>query len=137
MSERKNSYAAPALIRSELGNGYLSWMTRNLESGAQELESDYVTVVDRDRKFVEVSDNFCLLVGYEREELLGRRYDDLTAPNTVDIQKVFDLFTRLGNMHGLWMLVSRGGTRILVRYESRLRPNSLIEGHMELVGAGY
>jgi PAS domain S-box-containing protein len=137
MSERKKPHTATALIRSELGNEYLSWITRNLESGDQEPESDYVTVVDHDRKFVEVSDNFCLLVGYEREELLGRRYDDLTAPNTNDIQKVFDLSTKLGIMHGLWMLVSRGGTHILVRYESRLRPDSLIEGHMELVGAGY
>jgi PAS domain S-box-containing protein len=53
-------------------------------------------VVDNDRKFVEVSDDFCQLVGYEREELLGRPYDELTAPNSIDIQKVFRLFARLG-----------------------------------------
>jgi PAS domain S-box-containing protein len=139
-------YLSPSLIRRDVGREYLKWMKEGLESNGQELpgvspkhsrESDYVTVVDKDRKFVEVSDNFCLLVGYEREELLGKRYDELTAPNSIDIQKVYRLFERLGNMHGLWMLVSRGGTRILVRYESWLRPDSLIEGHMELVGAGY
>jgi len=37
----------------------------------------------------------------------------------------------------MWMLVTREGTRILVRYESWLRPDSYIEGHMEVVGAGY
>jgi PAS domain S-box-containing protein len=94
-------------------------------------------VVDNDRNFVEVSDDFCQLVGYEREELLGRPYDELTAPNSIDIQKVFRLFARLGYKHGLWMLVSRGGMRIVVRYESWLRRDSLIEGHMELLGAGY
>jgi hypothetical protein len=40
-------------------------------------------------------------------------------------------------MHGLWLLVSREGTRILVRYEARLRPDSYIEGHMEVVDTGY
>jgi PAS domain S-box-containing protein len=145
MLERK-PYSAPSAVQHEFGSEYLEGIAKSLESRGQELGSapsqrkvdcDYVTVVDNDRKFVEVSDSFCQLVGYEREELLGRRYDELTAPNTNDIEKVFFLFGRLGYMHGLWMLVSRGGTRILVRYEAWLRPDSLIEGHMELVGAGY
>ena len=101
------------------------------------MEPQYITVVDRDRKYVEVSDSFCQLVGYQREELVGMRYDDLTAPNTNDIPTVFGLFQKLGYMHGLWLLVSREGTRILVRYEAWLRPDSYIEGHMEVVGAGY
>jgi len=50
---------------------------------------------------------------------------------------VFRLFTETGYMHGLWLLASRQGTRVLVRYESWIRPDSYIEGHMELVGAGY
>jgi len=102
-----------------------------------EVEPHYVTVVDRDRKYVEVSDSFCQLVGYQREELVGKQYDDLTAPNTNDIPTVFRLFQKAGYMHGMWMLVSREGTRILVRYEAWLRPDSYIEGHMEVVGAGY
>jgi hypothetical protein len=40
-------------------------------------------------------------------------------------------------MHGLWMFVSREGKRILVRYESWLRPDEKIEGHMELVEEGF
>jgi len=102
-----------------------------------EVEPHYVTVVDRDRKYVEVSDSFCQLVGYQREELVGKQYDDLTAPNANDIPTVFRFFQKAGYMHGMWMLVSREGTRILVRYEAWLRPDSYIEGHMEVVGAGY
>jgi PAS domain S-box-containing protein len=94
-------------------------------------------VVDSQRKFVEVSDSFCQLLGYRREELIGKPYDEVTAPNTNDIPTVFRLFMKQGYMHGLWMLASRRGTRILVRYESWLRPDSCIEGHMEIVGAGY
>jgi len=97
------------------------------------VRGDYTTVVDGDRRYVEVSDSFCELVGYRREELIGKRFDDLTAPGTNDIPNVFQLFVSLGYMHGLWMLVNRTGTRILVRYEAWVRPDCYIQGKMELV----
>jgi PAS domain S-box-containing protein len=100
--------------------------------GAQ-VKPDYTTVVDINRKYVEVSDSFCELVGYSREELIGRKYDELTAPGTNNIPVVFELFARTGYMHGLWMLVNRAGTHILVRYEALLRPDRKIQGIMELV----
>jgi PAS domain S-box-containing protein len=102
-----------------------------------EVKPEFITVIDSDRKFVQVSESFCRLLGYQPEELIGKPYDDVTAPNTNDIPTVYRLFTELGYMHGLWMLTSRRGTRVLVRYESWIRPDSYIEGHMELVGAGY
>jgi PAS domain S-box-containing protein len=94
---------------------------------------DYTTVVDGDRKFVEVSDSFCHLMGYRREELIGIRYDDLTALGTSDIPTVFRLFASLGYMHGLWMLVARTGATIIVRYEAWVRSDCYIESKMELV----
>jgi PAS domain S-box-containing protein len=96
-------------------------------------DSQYKTVVNLDRRYVDVSDGFCDLVGYKREELIGKQYDDLTAPKTNDIPTVFKLFTKSGYMHGLWMLVNRQGENILVRYESWIRADSLIEGRMEAV----
>jgi PAS domain S-box-containing protein len=96
---------------------------------------EYRTVIDMDRRYVYVSDDFCKLVGYTREELMGTRYDDLTAPDTNDLRTVFNLFCQLEYMHGLWMLLARSGARILVRYESWLRPDRLIEAHMQLVTA--
>jgi hypothetical protein len=75
-------------------------------------------------------------VGYRREELIGKQYDDLTAPGTNDIPTVFRLSVSLGYMHGLWMLVNRTGTTILVRYESWVRRDCYIESKMELVSGG-
>ena len=130
---KRKPYTPPRVIRYESEAAYPA-RTRRI---AIEVEPQYVTVVDSDRRYVEVSDSFCQLVGYQREELVGKRYDDLTAPNTNDIPTIFGLFEKLGYMHGLWMLVNREGTRILVRYEAWLRPDSYIEGHMEVVGAAY
>jgi len=97
---------------------------------------EYTALVDRNRKYVQVSDSFCKLLGYHRDELIGKKCDDLTAPRTNNIQTVFDLFMQSGYMHGIWILVHRQGTRILVRYEAWIRADGLTESQMELLGAG-
>jgi PAS domain S-box-containing protein len=93
----------------------------------------YTTVVGTNREFIDVSDSFCKLLGYERHDLIGLKYDDVTAPRTNDIPTVFCLFARQGYMHGLWMLRSREGENILVRYESWIRSDHHIQSVMELV----
>jgi transcriptional regulator with XRE-family HTH domain len=107
------------------------------ETGERAVRPEYRVVVDEDRRYTEVSDSFCNLVGYERKDVVGKRYDDFTAPNTSDIPAILTLFSKLGYMQGLWIFVSREGTRILVRYEAWLRPDSFIEANLELVDAGY
>jgi hypothetical protein len=49
---------------------------------------------------------------------------------------VFESFAKLGYRRGLWMQVSRRGTRILVRQESWIWPDSCFESRMEIVDAG-
>jgi PAS domain-containing protein len=102
MSRRK-PYAQPSFIRYESEAEYPEWtrsivktLRQELKDPQFEVEPQYVTVVDSDRRYVEVSDSFCQLVGYQREVLIGKRYDDLTAPNTNDIPTVFGLFQKLG-----------------------------------------
>jgi len=95
--------------------------------------SGCTTVVDKNRKYVAVSDKFCKLVGYKAEELIGTPYDHLTVPNTADISTTYNLFTQLGYMHGLWMLAHRTGYRILIRYEAWLRPDTNIQSNIEVV----
>ena len=93
----------------------------------------YTTLVNSDRKYVWVSDNFCELLGYKVEELVGKRYDEVTAPTNNDIPVTFSMFKKLGYMHGLWMLIHRTGERILIRYEAWLRADSLVESNIEVV----
>jgi PAS domain S-box-containing protein len=107
-------------------------MQQDLLKGAN-VPATYTAVVDQDRKYVHVSNSFCELVGYKVEELIGTRYDHLTALNTADIPTTYNLFSKLGYMHGLWMLVHRTGYRILVRYEAWLRPDTNIQANIELV----
>jgi PAS domain S-box-containing protein len=127
----KSHIKAQQDIPNEL-NTTLALREESMKDGGS-VRPDYTTVVAGDRRYIEVSDSFCQLVGYRREELIGKRFDDLTAPGTNDIPTVFRLFVSLGYMHGLWMLVDRTGTKLLVRYESWVRRDCYIESKMELV----
>ena len=120
----KKPYIPPRVIPYE---------RHNASNGFRNLTPAYTTVVDKNRKYVDVSDSFCDLVGYKREELIGTRYDHLTALNTADIPATYNLFTKLGYMQGLWVLLHRTGYRILIRYEAWLREDSRIESKIEFV----
>ena len=111
---------------------WLKLMHQDVLKGAH-VPPTYTTVVDQDRKYVHVSNSFSELVGYAAEELVGTRYDHLTAPNTADIPTTYTLFSRLGYMHGLWMLVHRRGHHILICYEAWLRPDKNIQSNIEVV----
>ena len=147
MSGDKRYYVPPKVIRQPAEAEYIAFLKNenkmHSEASGGKLAShwgppqQYVTVINHERRYVEVSDDFCKLVGYDRTELLEKKYDDLTAANTNNVEIIHGLFEKLGYMHGMWMLVSREGTRILIRYESWLRSDDLIEAHMEVLGVGY
>ena len=111
---------------------WLNLMQQDLLKGAN-VPPTYTVVVDQNRNYVHVSDSFSELVGYKVEELIGTRYDDLTALNTADILTTHTLVSKFGYMHGLWMFVHRTGYRILVRYEAWLRPDTNIQSNIEVV----
>jgi len=131
---QKKPYVPPRLTAYDPKNvpEWLNLMQQDLLKGAH-VPPTYTTVVDQDRKYVHVSNNFSELVGYKIEELIGIRYDHLTVPNTVDIPTTYSMFSKLGYMHGLWLLNHRSGNRILIRYEAWLRPDKNIQSNIELV----
>ena len=130
----KKEYVPPRLTAYDPKNipEWLNLMQQDLLKGAH-VPPTYTTVVDQDRKYVHVSKNFSELVGYKVEELIGTKYDHLTVPNTADIPTTYTMFSKLGYMHGLWMLNHRTGHRILIRYEAWIRPDQNIQSNIELV----
>jgi PAS domain S-box-containing protein len=131
----KKPYVPPRLIEYDPKNVPVLVTLLKEERLSAHVSPAYTIVVDQDRKYTEVSDSFCKLVGYTTEELLGMRYDLLTAPNTTDIPTTQNLLSRFGYLHGLWMFVHRTGYRILVRYEARLRPDTNVQANIEVVQA--
>jgi cold shock protein len=131
---KKNARVSPGLTAYDPVKvpEWVNLMRRDVLEGAH-VAPTYTTVVDQDRKYVDVSENFCELVGYKIEELIGSRYDLVTAQNTADIPTSHNLFSRLGYMQGLWMLAHRTGYRILIRYEAWVRPDANIQSNIEVL----
>jgi PAS domain S-box-containing protein len=129
----KKAYTPPRLTAYDPKNvpEWLNLMQQDLLKA--HVPPTYTVVVDQDRKYVQVSESFCELVGYNVEELIGTQYDHVTALNTADIPTTHTLVSKLGYMHGLWMFVHRTGYRILVRYEAWLRPDKNIQSNIEVV----
>ena len=102
-----------------------------------ESSSNCMILLDLERRFMEVSDGSCKLTGYSRGQLIGLKHDELIAPDTAEIGKPNDPFTMTGCSEGLWLLVCREGTRILVHYESHMRIDYLLQIEIRVIGAGY
>ncbi len=76
-------------------------------------------VIDDERRYQSVSPRFASLLGYDPEELHGKRIDDITARGTIDIEFVFNVFLKLGEMDGLWVFECRDGRKVLFHYRAR------------------
>jgi PAS domain S-box-containing protein len=142
MPSRNPRYVPPLAIDLACKEAYPASMTNAIQEkefspGGRTTSPNCTILIGKDNSYLEVSDGFCRLVGYSRNELLHMQLEDLAAPGTADITTAFNPSQKTGCAHGLWLLVSREGTRILVRYESRLRNDLLMQTQLELIGAGY
>jgi PAS domain-containing protein len=102
-----------------------------------DVTEEYRLLLDLEGRCVEASGPVCRLLGYGSSEILEKTLKDLTAPTTTNIPKHIGAVFQCDYMQGLWLLVHRQGTRILVRHESQLLPELLIEMRMDPVGAGH
>ena len=127
MAHLSSSLASTFLERSNL--------PRSTDHAAR-VQPEFVTVVNSQRRFVEVSPAFCKLLGYNEDELLGKSYDEVTVPRTNNIPLILNIFLKVGHMSGIWVFAHKRGTKLFVRYEAYIRKDGLYETHLELLGAG-
>jgi len=82
-------------------------------------DTDCVMFVDQNRRYIHVTDPAAQLVGYAREELLGMRIDDISAPE-MEVSSKFASYIRDGSQHGWFNLRHRDGHLVRVRYHARV-----------------
>jgi len=80
---------------------------------------------------LEVSDSFCALVGYERRELIGKPIECLHGLGMIDLPKNLGFVLHFATLRGVWMLLHRDGTGLLVRYQATLLVDLRIEIGLE------
>ena len=86
-----------------------------------ELEGKNVAFVDEQRRYLDVTNGVCELLGYSRAELLTMRIDDVTAP--IMLSKTPPLFKQYledGLQKGEYILRHRNGQEIPINYVARV-----------------
>ena len=84
----------------------------------------YVALANPQRRWLEVSDGVCKLLGYPRAELIGRQIDDLAAPEwKPQTPKMFEEFMAVRSMDGEFALIHKQGHRVTFTYKARVFPD--------------
>ena len=84
----------------------------------------YVVLANPQRRWLEVSDGVCKLLGYSREELIGRQIDELAAPEwKPQTPELFEEFVAARSMDGEFSLIHKQGQRVTFQYKARMFPD--------------
>lgn len=92
-----------------------------------ELEGRYVAFVDEQRRYLDMTDGVCELLGYSRSELLTMRIDDVTAPTIrSSASPLFEQYLNDGLQRGSYILRHRNGKEIPITYIARAFPDGCL-----------
>lgn len=97
-----------------------------------DFEGDYVAFVDEKRRYLDVTDGVCRLLGYSRAELIGMRIDDLTPPEAAhEVSPLFEQYLADKSLSGEFVLLDKHGNRVPIRYHSRVFPDGCMVARWE------
>lgn len=81
---------------------------------------EFILVVDEDQTYVGATRGVTTLLGYEPEELMGRRIGDLAAPEQLETAPAQWLaFITVGRQEGRFRLRTRDGEPVVLHYQAR------------------
>ena len=94
-----------------------------LKQKSSGFSSDIIAVVNPERRYIEVSDGVCKLVGYTKEELLRMSIDALTHPSVGNTPELFEQYVRDGFQEGNFVLQHKSGAPVPIRYRAKVLPD--------------
>ncbi|MEB3282398.1 MAG: PAS domain S-box protein [Lyngbya sp.] len=85
---------------------------------------DAVFIADLDGTYIDVNNNACDLLGYRREQLIGKQIKDIILPEDQPQLEAIKQSLLLGNTHiEEWTLVRQDGTPIPVEISTKILPD--------------
>ena len=112
-------------VRSEVAR-MLSEVTPEGQSFPKS-NGDFRIELSLEGRFKQVSEGFCVLLGYTQNELLGRRIDEITMSRTVHIPQHLGAVLHFGCFHCLWLFARGDGRVVLVRTDWEVLPDLSME----------
>ena len=121
------------IIQTEL-QAHQTSMGGRIAHAHAEIAGKYVVFVDTNRRYVEVTDGVCQLLGYSRQELLAMTIDDVSAPELRSaVPETFQLYVAEGGLEGQYCLLAKHGKRIPIHYQSKVYPDGCMVARWEPV----
>lgn len=108
------------IVKGESPLRLLQEIDQALHRTSRAFSSDYIAVVDEKRRYVDVTDDVCKLVGYEKEELLRMTIDALTHPSVSNAPELFEQYLRDGFQEGNFVLKHKSGAPVRIRYRAKI-----------------
>jgi len=90
---------------------------------------DCYMFVDRERRYIHVTDAATELLGYRRGELIGRTIDDIAAPD-MDVEGRFEEYVRDGSQSGMFRLRRSDGELITIAYYAEVLADGCMVTHL-------
>jgi PAS domain S-box-containing protein len=81
-----------------------------------------VVEVDANRRYIAANPVACELLGYDLDELLKMRIDDVSAPSGAHVPSMFERYRDDGVMHGSFALLNKAGQTVWILFEAEIRP---------------
>ena len=86
--------------------------------------------LDADGYFIEVNQQWCDLLGYTREEVIGKWFGDFLAPENRDaFRKRFPIFKVQGFIHSEFEVLHKSGRSLYISFEGKIGYN--VEGEFK------
>ena len=77
--------------------------------------------LDINGNFLDVNETWLEILGYSRNEVIGKWFGGFLAPEFANAFKErFPLFKEWGNVHSEFVMIKKNGTRILVAFDGRI-----------------
>ena len=94
--------------------------------------NECIMFVDSLRRYFHVTDAAAEMLGYTREELLGRTIDEISAPD-MEVARKFRAYVRDGSQHGVFSLLHRSGDIVHVRYAATVLDDGCMVSRLQKI----
>ena len=115
---------SPAVLLAEIEN------VLRRKHGHAESEGEYVAFANGNRRYVHVSEGFCQLLGYTREEMLDMSIDEVAA-TPAEVPGKWQQYVVDGKLQGQIMLRHRSGALIPITFSAQVYPDGCMVSRMK------
>ncbi len=114
--ERRGSPDEVRAAAVEVARAYVDYQSAALPEGTRE----FIMVADGDQGYVAVTTGVTRVLGYEPHDLVGRRIEDVAAPELRSgAPKQWEAFLVDGRQDGRFRLRAKDGSDVALRYQAR------------------